>query len=429
MRKFKVLVAGMLLLLSTVNAMGQVSYKINATGQTLSYNEKGEVINNPKDGEKLYGQDASYLSGETMNFVDNGDGTVCDQNTGLMWQQTPPIEGMTWYEAKEYCENLEFGGYSDWRLPTLKELFSISNFEQGWPYIDMEYFNLAGDVIGKDQQYWAANKYLGVTVEGGDDAAFGVNHVTGHIKAYPAGGTMSGRSERPQSNNSEQRPQMGEQGNRSMPPPPNGGGQMAQGGQRPQGGQGSGGGRPMGNPMAKQVRAVRGEIYGENNFVDNGDGTVSDLATGLMWAKADNGKGIEWIEALPYAEGATLAGHSDWRLPNVKELQSIVDYTRAPISSRVEAAIDPTFSCTPFVNEAGDDDYGYYWSSTSACFTKGQPFYFAWYVAFGRAVNDQGADFHGAGAVRFDSKTLDVGGVQGDEERYYNFVRLVRDIN
>ncbi len=109
----------------------------------------------------------------------------------------------------------------------------------------------------------------------------------------------------------------------------------------------------MGNPMAKQVRAVRGEIYGENNFVDNGDGTVSDLATGLMWAKADNGKGIEWVEALPYAEGATLAGHSDWRLPNVKELQSIVDYSRAPISGRVEAAIDPIFSCTPFVNEAG----------------------------------------------------------------------------
>lgn len=182
------------------------------------------------------------------------------------------------------------------------------------------------------------------------------------------------------------------------------------------------------NPMAKQVRAVRGEVYGQNNFVDNGDGTISDLATGLMWAKDDNAQGIEWVEALPYAEGATLAGYSDWRLPNVKELQSIVDYSRAPSSSGVEAAIDPIFNCTPFVNEAGDDDYGYYWTGTSACFTRGRPFYFAWYVAFGRAVNNRGADFHGAGAVRFDSKADNGTSVEGGEERYYNFVRLVRNI-
>lgn len=180
--------------------------------------------------------------------------------------------------------------------------------------------------------------------------------------------------------------------------------------------------------MAKQVRAVRGEVYGVNNFVDNGNGTITDKATGLMWAKADNGKGIEWTDALPYAESATLAGYSDWRLPNVKELQSIVDYSRAPSSRGVEAAIDPIFSCTPFVNEAGADDYGYYWTSTSACFTKGRPFHFAWYVAFGRAVNGQGADMHGAGAVRFDAKANNGTKVEGNEERYYNFVRLVRNI-
>lgn len=118
-------------LLLTVSVYSQLSYKINATGQTLSYNEQGEVIENPQPEDQLYGQDANYLRGSEMVFKDNGDGTVSDPNTGLMWQQSPPVEGMTWYEAKEYCENLEFGGYSDWRLPTLKELFSISNFEQG----------------------------------------------------------------------------------------------------------------------------------------------------------------------------------------------------------------------------------------------------------------------------------------------------------
>ena len=76
------------------------------------------------------------------------------------------------------------------------------------------------------------------------------------------------------------------------------------------------------------VRAVRGDTsYGINDFVDNGDGTVTDNATGLMWSQDDNGEAINWEDALAYAEDATIAGYDDWRLPNVKELQSIADYS------------------------------------------------------------------------------------------------------
>ncbi len=428
MKRLQLLTTISALLLAT-GAYAQLSYPINATGQTKCYDESGKEIKKIKEGSPLYGQDANYLSGAPMSFKDNGDGTVTDQNTKLMWQQIPNPEGMTWAQAKEYCENLELGGYSDWRMPTLKELFSISNFEQGWPYLDTKFFSLSNGEVTKDEQYWADNKYVGETVEGGEDAAFGVNHVTGHIKAYPAGSKMQERGGRQQ-----QRPPMGADSLRGQRPPMQARGNQSQNRQGnmpppPQGGQGGqGGGRPMGNPMAKQIRAVRGDIYGENKFVDNGDGTISDLATGLMWAKDDNGKGVEWTEALPYAEGATLAGHSDWRLPNIKELQSIADYTRAPSSKGVEAAVYPIFNCTPIVNEAKAEDYGYYWSSTSACFTKGRPFYFAWYLAAGRAVNNEGADFHGAGAVRFDSKANNGVTVEGGEERYFNFVRLVRNI-
>ncbi|MFR9603004.1 MAG: DUF1566 domain-containing protein [Rikenellaceae bacterium] len=438
MKRVKLLTTTFALLL-TISSYAQLSYPINATGQTKSYDENGEQIKKLKEGDALYGQDANYLSGSKMSFKDNGDGTISDQNTGLMWQQVPTPEGMTWAQAKEYCENLDLGGYTDWRMPTLKELFSISNFENGWPYLDTKYFSLSSSEVSKDEQYWADNKYVGETVEGRDDAAFGVNHVTGHIKAYPAGSNMGDRGgEKPSEGegqaNRPQRPQMqggqGGQGGGQRPPMQAGGGQSQgrQGNMPPQPQGGQGGGRPMGNPMAKQIRAVRGDIYGENKFVNNGDGTISDLATGLMWSKDDNGKGIEWTQALPYAESATLAGHTDWRLPNIKELQSIADYSRAPSSKGVEAAVDPIFNCTPFVNEAKDDDYGYYWSSTSACFTKGKPFYFAWYLAAGRAVNNEGADFHGAGAVRFDSKANNGMKVEGGEERYYNFVRLVRNI-
>jgi hypothetical protein len=85
----------------------------------------------------------------------------------------------------------------------------------------------------------------------------------------------------------------------------------------------------------------------EGRFQDNGDGTVTDNCTGLMWQKdtADwNGDGtispidqFSWQDALKYCEGLDLVGHDDWRLPNIRELQSIVDYGQAGES------VDPVF--------------------------------------------------------------------------------------
>lgn len=350
-----------------------------ATGQITLYDDDGEVLASVNEGEDFYGQDATYLKGSAMSYTDNGDGTVTDINTGLMWQQVPSSDDYSWADAVTYCDNLELSGYNDWRMPTLKELFSISDFSSGWPYLDTGYFNLASGEVTKDEQFWANNYYVGTTVEGGSNAAFGVNHVTGHIKAYSA--TASG---------------------------------------------------PVGG---KYVRAVRGGDYGTNAYTDNGDGTISDANTGLMWAQDDDGVTMDWKDALAYAESSELAGYSDWRLPNVKELQGIVDYSYSPTatdSENVGPAIDPLFTCSQLpsdVQEAGyDDDYGYYWTGTSAPFTSGEPYYYAWYVAFGRAVNGEGEDFHGAGAVRFDTKDED-GPAGEDAERYYNYVRLVRNIN
>lgn len=109
----------------------QSHYTQISTGQVLCYDVSGNVIDAPAVGDSLYGQDGNYLRGAQMSFRDNGDGTVTDLNTGLTWQQTPPAQGVVWAEAEAYCDELELGGYDDWRLPTLKELFSISNFSQG----------------------------------------------------------------------------------------------------------------------------------------------------------------------------------------------------------------------------------------------------------------------------------------------------------
>lgn len=349
------------------------TYKVVETGQINCYDEDGNTITCPSPGEDLYGQDAQYTSFD-FSFIDNEDGTISDLNTDLMWQQVPSSSDYNWQEAVDYCDNLEFAGYDDWRMPTVKELFSISDFNTGWPYLNTDFFTLASGEISKDEQYWSSNYYVGVTVEGGSNSAFGVNHVTGHIKAYAAqaGGPVGG----------------------------------------------------------KYVRAVRGNTYGVNEFVDNGDETITDNSTELMWTQNDNQEGIDWTTALAYAENFEYAGYSDWRLPNVKELQSIVDYGYSPSATdpdKVGPAIDPMFNCTPIINEAGVDDYAYYWTSTSADFHSGEPYYYGWYVAFGQAVNGEGLDFHGAGGVRFDTKYE--GGPLGEGgERYYNYVRLVRNV-
>jgi hypothetical protein len=81
-------------------------------------------------------------------FVDNGDGTVSDISTGLMWQQDTVRNGqknfdaMTWEEALAYCADLELpkGGYTDWRLPTIKELRSITDYDACEPAINRAFF-------------------------------------------------------------------------------------------------------------------------------------------------------------------------------------------------------------------------------------------------------------------------------------------------
>ncbi|MCX5896270.1 MAG: DUF1566 domain-containing protein, partial [Proteobacteria bacterium] len=114
------------------------------------------------------------------------------------------------------------------------------------------------------------------------------------------------------------------------------------------------------------VRAVRcGQS--NNNFIDKGNGTITDTGTGLMWQKATAPGTYTWEQALTYCENLNLpaGGYSDWRLPNRNEMQSIVDY------SRYNPAIDTTY----FPGTVASD----YWSSTTyASITS-----YAWYVSFG----------------------------------------------
>lgn len=369
------------------------TYKVVDTGVNDFYSANN-IIPQPSEGESFYGQDASYTTNQP-SYINNGDGTITDTNTGLMWQQDMGVK-ISFEESINKANSLQLGGYTDWRVPTIKEIFSLIQYtgsiiigNEIVPYIDTNYFNQPfGDTsIGEreiDAQTWSKTEYIGETM-GGDETVFGVNFVDGRIKGYP-----------------------------KYEP-------------------------PFGSvPNTMYFRMVRGTtLYGINNFVDNGDGTISDLSTGLMWQQADDGTTREWENSLLYAENLTLAGYDDWKLPDAKELQSIVDYTRAP-SVTSSAAIDPLFFATTFSDPDGNlGQYGYYW--TGSPLLDGQnPYSSAIYVAFGEAqgkMNGNLMDVHGAGAVRSDPKSGDSSnyptyfGPQGDVQYVYNYVRAVRYID
>ena len=178
--------------------------------------------------------------------------------------------------------------------------------------------------------------------------------------------------------------------------------------------------------------------------MDNGDGTVTDRATHLMWQQADSDVGYNWHQALFYAEVLDLADHNDWRLPNAKELQSIVDYTRAPDAlnaAKVGPAIDPVFQITN-IGTSQEPDYPYFWSGTTHL---DGPNNWGVYVNFGESWgvmeqppgsgNYRLLNVHGAGAQRSDPKDGDPAnwpsgnGPQGDLVRIFNAVRCVRDVD
>ena len=370
------------------------TYPIADTGIQTFFNNTS-VIAPPQEQEPFYGQDATY-SGNQPSYTDHGDGTITDNVTGLMWQKDMGKK-ITFAEASATADTLRLGGYNDWRVPTIKELYSLILFtgqvkgaQSIQKFIDESYFiqplgDLSAGEREIDAQTWSSTRYVGKTMMN-NETVFGVNFIDGRIKGYPL--------------------------------------------------MRKNGGTPTPNKM--YFRMVRGNpSYGKNDFADNNNGTMTDRATGLMWQKADDGIPRDWEHALSYAHNLSLAGYTDWRLPNAKELQSIVDYSRCP-SVTNSPAIDPLFITTAITDPNGTSgQYPFFWTSTTH--QDGiNPCSSAAYIAFGEAqgkMNNQLMDVHGAGAQRSDPKAgkptdyPQYLGPQGDIRYVYNYVRCVRDAN
>ncbi len=421
-----------IILLNIVTFTYAQTYPIVGTSVSTHYNNSS-TISAPGVGNSFYGQDADN-AGTTPSYTDNGNNTITDNITGLMWQKSPDHNGnnngsitavdkLTWAEIQAKVTALNaanYAGYNDWRIPTIKELYSLTNWNgtdpsgvtnnntSGLvPFLDISYFDFAwGDVNNEerliDVQYASSNLYGDIDCHG-EQLLFGFNFADGRIKGYSL--------------------------------------------------------ILMGVAKTFSLICVRGNpAYGINSFVDNGDNTISDNATQLMWSKDDNQMPVNWETALNLAQAKNAdnwLGYDDWRLPNAKELHSILDYSRAPVANG-SAAINPIFNISSITNEAGVTDWPWFWSSTTHVGTNGTVTSAknAVYLAFGTAAGwDKPpfgsyysyCDFHGAGAQRSDPKSgtwlgnylgqdaegnnVYGHGPQGDILRVNNHVRLVRDLS
>ena len=110
---------------------------------------------------------------------------------------------------------------------------------------------------------------------------------------------------------------------------------------------------------AYYVRAVRG-AQTPLSLTDNGDGTITDNATGLMWMQATADDKMNWPDALAWCENLSLAGYDDWRLPTIKEMESIVDDANEELAINVTYFPD-TMSSNYWASTARAEDPAHAW--------------------------------------------------------------------
>jgi hypothetical protein len=258
----------------------------------------GQTVNKtmsklPDTGEinsytNTFGEDADYTFYAPF-FINNGNGTVTDTITGLMWQKTDGGE-MTIENATIYCDTFTLGGFSNWRLPNAQEAFSIINHQYSNPAINPAVFSTTAA-----EYWWSSDR------QANDNNNIWVTNSGGGIGNHPKTETIS-----------------------------------------------------AGGIKRIHVRAVRDVSTPSvitSHFTNNGNGTITDNLTNLIWQDTPYTDTLTWEQALVFAESLSFGGYTDWRLPNIKELQSINDV------SIINPSITPTF-----FNNIGIKKF---WSSTT----------------------------------------------------------------
>ncbi|MBR6422729.1 DUF1566 domain-containing protein [bacterium] len=251
------------------SALGNV-----CTGQMLCYDATtpdDEIVPCPKEGEDFYGQDCQYASKGTcapqqpiIQTSLTGEKVIKYKNTGLMWQKTTSDEALDWYHAITYCADLEYAGYDDWRLPTLKELESITNLSYDFIFLDLDIFDADGSLIS-----WTSSQ-----LASDHTRAWSITY------KYTNTGIWSGDL------------------------------------------------KSTALPTVRCVRGdYPSENSSFTVSTKNGQDIVTDNETGHIW-QGSYSDPLTWKEALAYCENSEYAGYTDWRMPNMNELISIFNFDK-----------------------------------------------------------------------------------------------------
>jgi len=456
------------------------------TGQTSCYDSSGSAV-----GCAGTGQDGELQQGLARSYTDNGDGTITDNRTGLMWEKLSDDGSVhdryhTYYWRSAWSKvamlnYVNFAGHTDWRLPNVSELESLLNYGAGYPAVDAVF--TAGCAPGcsvtmcsctNSQPYWSSTSDLYPSspdfapawivtfndgrVESTLKSASGLYVRAVRAASAPAETSAAGPQEACEAAKNKAAGKYAfcrqkaaaklattGDGSRYSDAIGNcehhfsrawqkaidkaaaasstcldapltagdfdgvitshadnvkialaGGGlvedcpsdlaicqgdlgtcEAAQQGERLKTGQAS-----CYDSSGSAVACVRTGQDGElqqglaRSYTDNGDGTITDNRTGLMWEKlADDGSIHNWTNTYTWdaafgkvaaLNSASFAGHTDWRLPNVNELQSLVNYGsyNPAVDAVFNAACAPgcsvaTCSCIRSGLHVG------YWSSTT----------------------------------------------------------------
>lgn len=391
----KLFVFLILFLLLGVFTTSSSAWVVPDTGQTKCYIEnlpgnpgRWIVGSCPQLGEPCYGQDAQYTfnppsftkldsPGNDLPQDAESWATVRDNVTGLIWEvkanqdertdYANPNDAdnvYTWYDSNpdtnggvpgtsgvgsdtedfiNALNSMQFGSFSDWRLPTAKEIALIFIRYKGisdWPFIDTDYFPNV-----KLDQYHTFCYWSSTTDPNSPSSAWAFDFAD-----------LNGMHDQ------EKR-------------------------------------------QSNCVRAVRGQSIDQNDFIDNGNGTVTDMSTGLMWQQ--DSLPYDWEGALAYCENLTLAGYSDWRLPNLNELLTLLDHANAGL------VIDVNYFPSTAVTS--------YWSSTFQDSTER-----AWTVRFdfGRTHADNPQMNYYVRAVRGGSPVASPVAIAGPDQVVFDKVIL-----
>ncbi len=298
---------------SDVNTSAEGIYTVTYEVSDLAGNDADvvtrRVMVNAKPGSRIikktgetssgYYPDIYYQKGATPSYSrDDNKSIVIDHVTNLQWQDNDNVGGASNLdEAKNYCSNLNLGGYNDWRLPTITELLDITQYNNdGGLYLAPSEF--------KNPTFYSSDYIASSSVD--------YNGNVLHSSFFMEGSIIS---------------------------------------------------KSKGISTIRCVRGEQKETYG--NFSKTGN-IVTDSTTGLQWQDNEI-VAKDWGEAVDYCESLNLDGYSDWRLPNIKELISLLDYREDyPAISRVFEHIS-TIS-TAYSDET-HQEYEYrtsdYWSFTS----------------------------------------------------------------